>query len=281
MSPKFVDIHSHVNFSAFDEDRDEVITRSQDSGVWMINVGTQRDTSQSAVELSEKHSGVFATVGLHPIHTDKSFHDKKELGGHGEEFTARGEIFDFDYYETLAEKKSVVAIGECGLDYYRLGEDSKKKQKETFEKQITLANEVNKPLMLHIRPAIRSLGAGGNAYSDAYEIVKSTAKVGGNVHFFAGTWEEAKLFLDIGFTLSFTGVITFAETYNETIMNAPLDMIMSETDAPYVAPVPYRGKRNEPRYVTEVVKKISDIRGEEYEHVREQLVQNTKHMFAF
>ena len=123
--------------------------------------------------------------------------------------------------------------------------------------------------MLHIR----------NAYKDAYDILKQNATIKGNVHFFAGTWDEAKLFLDLGFTLSFTGVITFARQYDDVIKNAPLDMLMSETDAPYVAPMPYRGKRNEPAYVIEVVKKIAEIRGEPYEKVMETLAENAVRFF--
>ena len=124
--------------------------------------------------------------------------------------------------------------------------------------------------MLHIR----------NAYRDAYEILKTHARVLGNVHFFAGTWEEAKLFLDLGYTLSFTGVITFARDYDETVKNAPLERIMCETDCPYVSPVPYRGKRNEPRYVREVVRTIALLRGVEEETVRFATVANARRLFS-
>jgi len=268
--PEYFDIHTHVHFEAFKEDAREVVKRALDNNVWMIQVGTQKDTSKDAVVFSESfEDGVYASVGLHPIHTQKSFHDTNELGAEGKEFTSRGEAFDFDYYKKLALHPKVVAIGECGLDYYRLSEGTKEKQKEAFIEQINLANEVGKPLMLHIR----------NAYRDALEILKLEAKVKGNVHFFAGTWEEARMFLDLGFTISFTGVITFARDYDETIKNAPLAMIMSETDAPYVTPIPFRGKRNEPLYVQEVVKKIAEIRGEDIEKVQEVLVKNAQRVF--
>jgi len=266
MSPKFFDIHTHVSFAAYDNDRDEVMERAKEVGVAMINVGTGRDTSRSAVELAEKYpEQAYATVGLHPIHTEPSYHDTKEMLINNPE----GELFNPDYYRELAQSEKVVAIGECGLDYFRLDESSKKKQFEAFEAQIALANELGKPLMLHIR----------NAYRDAYDLLKKNANVKGNVHFFAGTWEEAQWFLDSGFTVSFTGVITFARDYDETIKNAPLEQILSETDAPYVAPVPYRGKRNEPAYVSEVVKKIAEIRGKAFEKVRETLVENARRMF--
>ena len=143
-------------------------------------------------------------------------------------------------------------------------------QRRVFIKQIELANKLNKPLMLHIR----------NAYEDALEIIKAHAKVRGDVHFFAGDWEIAKKFLDIGFTLSFTGVLTFTHDYDEVVKNAPLDMILSETDAPYVTPVPHRGKRNEPAYVQEVVRAIAGIRGEDLEMVAIQVLANARRVFG-
>ena len=232
-------------------------------------VGTQYDTSAAAVALAEKYEGVYATIGLHPIHTDKSFHDAKELGEGGKEFTSRGEVFDGAKYEALAQNSKVIAVGECGLDYYRLEEDTKQKQVEAFVEHIELANRLGKPLMLHIR----------NAYADALEVLKAHAKVKGDVHFFAGNWEEAKQFLDFGSTLSFTGVLTFTHDYDEVIKNTPIDMILTETDAPYVAPVPYRGKRNEPAYVVEVVKKIAEIKGLDVEETREQIIKNAQKVF--
>ena len=123
--------------------------------------------------------------------------------------------------------------------------------------------------MLHIR----------NAYDDALEILKAHAKVKGDTHFFAGDWSTAKKFLDFGFTLSFTGVLTFTHDYDEVVKNAPLDMLLSETDAPYVTPVPHRGKRNEPSLVTEVVRAIAHIRGEEIETVTSQLAANASRVF--
>lgn len=267
--PKYIDIHGHLNFAAYDNDREETIKRTLENDTWAISVGTQKDTSQKAVEIAEKHEGIFAIIGLHPIHTGKSFHDEEELGQGGKEFTSRGEDFDFDYYKKLGESKKVLAIGECGLDYYRLEADSREKQKKAFIAQIELANSLNKPLMLHIR----------NAYSDALSILKKYSKVRGNSHFFAGSWLEAREFLDMGYSLSFTGVVTFARSYDEIIKNAPLDRIMSETDCPFVAPVPYRGKRNEPAYVSEVVKKIAEIKGEDFEKVRAQLVENAIKFF--
>jgi len=279
--PDYIDIHAHMNFAAYDADRPEVIRRSLDSKVWIINVGTQIDTSKYAIELAHEYDqGVYAVVGVHPVHTSKSFHDGKELGqpfdvAQGKEgFMSRGEAFDRSIYRTMAGDPKVVGIGECGLDYYRLDEESIKKQKEVFIQHIELANQVSKPLMLHIRN-----GEGGNAYKDALEILKTHAKGRGDVHFFAGDYETAKQFFDLGFMISFTGVITFAKEYAEVVKNAPLDMIMSETDCPYVTPVPYRGKRNEPLHVREVVAKIASIKNLPLETVKTHLVQNAFSLF--
>ena len=277
---KYFDAHTHLNFVAYKDDREETIMRSKDAGVGMNIVGTQYDTSKHAVELAEKYDHVYATIGLHPIHTGKSYHDDKELGEGGKPFTSRGEEFDVAKYEELGTSPRVIAVGECGLDYYRLTEDTKKTQTDAFIQQIELANRLHKPLMLHIRPALRSLGGLGEAYDDALEILKAHAKVKGDTHFFAGDWAVAKKFLDFGFTLSFTGVVTFTNDYDEVVRNAPLDMLLSETDAPYVTPVPYRGKRNEPAYVPEIVKAIARIRGEDFEVVSEQLMTNARRVFG-
>ena len=267
---KYFDAHTHANFAAYGEDRDAVIERARDASVAMNVVGTQFDTSRSAVELAKKYDDVYATIGLHPIHTAKSYHDEKEIGEGGKEFTSRGEIFDKERYRSLAKNEKVIAIGECGLDYYRIDESTKEVQMRAFIEQIELAGEIKKPLMLHIR----------NAYADALEVLRAHAGVRGDVHFFAGDWEVAKKFLELGFTLSFTGVITFARDYDEVIRNTPLDMLLSETDAPYVTPVPYRGKRNEPSYVPLIVQKIAEIRGEDTERVAAALMENARRVFG-
>lgn len=275
---KYIDIHSHVQFNAFDADRDEVMKRAFENDTVVINVGTQIDTSKNAVALADKHEkDVYAIVGLHPIHTGASYHDKKELGEGGKEFTSRGEIFDKDAYRELLKNPKVVGIGEVGLDYYRMDEESIAKQREAFIAQIELANEVGKPIMLHIRNNPENKDR--NAYFDALEILKEHAKVKGDVHFFAGGLEEAKAFLDFGFTLSFTGVITFATQYDEVIKNTPLDMIMTETDCPYVTPAPHRGKRNEPMYVREVVKKIALVKGISEDEVANTIMANAQRVF--
>lgn len=265
-----IDVHAHLNFAAYDADRDEVVRRALGSGTAFINVGTQKDTSRFSVDLAQKYDkGVYAIVGLHPIHTSASFHDKEELGEGGREFTSRGETFDPAVYRQFLKEPKVVGIGECGLDYYRLEPDKTEKQKAAFIAQIELANEFKKPLMFHIR----------DAYKDALEILKAHSKVAGNVHFFAGTVAEAKAFLDLGYTLSFTGVITFARQYEELVEFVPLDMIQAETDCPFAAPVPYRGKRCEPAHVSEVIDKIARIKKLPVDNVEKALLANARRVW--
>ena len=266
---KYFDAHTHVNFVAYNDDREATILRAKDAGVGMNVVGTQLDTSKAAIALAEKYDHVYATIGLHPVHTSKSYHDEKELGEGGKEFTSRGEVFDMAVYEAIGRNPRVIAVGECGLDYYRVEESTKDVQSKAFIEQIELANRLNKPLMLHIR----------NAYDDALEILKVHAKVKGDVHFFAGDWAVAKKFLDFGFTLSFTGVITFTHDYDEVIKNTPLDMLLSETDAPYVTPAPHRGKRNESSYVPLIVKRIAEIKDGDEEKTALQLLNNARRVF--
>lgn len=256
MEYSYIDIHSHIHFADFDEDREAVLARMKDAGVATITVGTDSEKSQGAIALAEAHPNIYATVGVHPIHV----HEER----------------NFDNLKKLASAEKVVAIGECGFDYFRVEKETKAKQEEVFLAHIALANEVGKPLMLHIRDVAGSM----SAYEDALVILKAYAKVLGNVHFFAGTYDIAKQFWDMGFTTSFTGVITFASQYDETIRNAPLAMLHAETDAPYVAPVPFRGRRNEPIYVREVYKRIAEIRSEDAEVVRMTLLQNAQRVFG-
>lgn len=282
--PKYMDAHGHPNFFAYKNDREETIERALKAGVWLNVVGTQKDTSRDAVFLAKKYDkGVYATIGLHPIHTDKSFHDEEELGDGNREFTSRGEDFDYEYYKALAQSPKVVAIGECGLDFYRLKPDDSgcvekiEKQRKVFRRQIELSVETKKPLMLHLRS-----GDGVSAYREAYAILTDykSRLFGGDLHFFAGSWEEAELFLGLGFNFSFTGVVTFARSYDAIVKALPLERIMVETDCPYVSPAPYRGKRNEPAYVVETARKIAEIRSEDESVVQTALLRNTLSFFG-
>jgi TatD DNase family protein len=283
----YIDTHAHLNINAFKDDWQEVIARAHEQEVSVINIGTQQDTSAKAVEIAERYEdGVYAIVGLHPVHTNASYHDESELGENMKAFTSRGEIFDTDFYRQLALSKKVVGIGECGYDYYRLEKDTKAVQEEAFIGQIELANELGLPLMIHTRDSkgneasAKSEAGVGNVYDDTYETLKQYAKVPGNIHFYAGNWEQAKKFFELGFSISFTGVITFAKDYEEVVRNAPLDMIHGETDCPYVAPKPYRGQRCEPFMVQEVYKKIAEIKNLDEELIRIQLVENAQKLYT-
>lgn len=260
MNYKYIDIHSHLNDKQFDDDREEVVERTLNGGVGTITVGTDKEMSKKACELSVLHEGIFATVGVHPTDNIK-------------------EKFDIEFYRELAKNyPKVVAIGECGLDYFRIGKDDHKeklRQKKMFEAQIELAVELKKPLMIHCR----------DAYSELIDILEGKKKEYGealnaNIHFFAGDVDVARKCFDLGFTISFTGVLTFARNYDEVVKYSPLEKIMVETDAPYVAPVPYRGKRCEPLHVSEVVKSIALIRGEDNNVISDALLKNAVRVFG-
>jgi TatD DNase family protein len=270
MKLKYIDTHSHLNLEQFDEGREGVFAKCAEKGVGMNNVGTNKSTSKLAVELANQYEHAWATVGLHPIYVAMGGVDDEEKGYESE--------FDYDFYKDLAKNKRTVGIGECGFDYCHNNVDTYEQQREVFVAQVALANEVGKPLMLHLRNGRD--GQGRDAYDDALEILKSEAKVLGNAHFYAGTTAQAKAFFDIGYTISFTGVITFAKQYEELVRFAPLDMIHGETDCPYVAPVPYRGQRCEPWMVQEVYKTIAKIKDVDEEVVREQLLKNAEDLYS-
>lgn len=271
---KYFDAHTHVQFAAFKNDWKEVIDRAHRVGVALINVGTQRDTSEGAIKTAEAYeSGVYAAVGLHPIHTEKSHHDTKELGAEEKamEFTSRGEEFDYEVYKKMALHPKVVAIGECGLDYYRLSEETKTRQKEALLGQLRVSKEVGKPIMIHCR----------NAFSDLIDLLKSSKEIlhPGVIHFFTGTVEDAKALAELGFAFTFGGVVTFTRDYDAVLEYLPLDLILSETDAPYVAPVPHRGKTNEPAYIVETVKKLAELKKISVDEMAEQIMKNAKNVF--
>ena len=259
MVPQYFDAHSHLNFQQFDEDREKLIARMEQDQVWTICVGTGLETSKESVALAEEHKHIFATVGVHPTDWEEGF--------------------DVESYKSLAGHKKVIAIGECGLDYFRDHKHTDQ-QKELFQTQVHLAHELELPLMIHGRPSAGTM----DAYEDILEILKTNSQKlqtdnPGNVHFFVGDIVSAQQFLDLGFTLSFDGPITFTSDYDDVVRYIPLDMILAETDAPFAAPEPYRGKRNEPAFVKEVVRAIARIKNENEEKVREQLVMNVLRVF--
>jgi len=275
--PAFFDAHTHTQFAAYDDDRNAVMARARDTGVWLINVGTEERTSAAAIASAHRaHRGVWATVGLHPLHAHESFHDAQELGPHpqGRE-TLEGEEFNYNTYKKLATDPKVVGIGECGLDHFRMKDAAARaKQAEVFRAHIELSAEIKKPLMIHCREAF------GDLISTLQATNHKLPSPPGVVHFFSGTKKDAKKLLDMEFGFTFGGVVTFAREYDEVIRYLPLDHILSETDAPYVSPAPYRGKRNEPVYIVETVKKIADIRNEDLAMVAEALVKNAIRTFS-
>ncbi len=269
------DVHTHVHFPIYDKDRSDVMKRAREAGVKMILVGTQASTSASAIALAEKNpKDAWATAGFHPNHlAEEWYHDKKEQSA------GEPEQFDIDRLRELAEHPKVVAIGECGLDYYRLENNREaqiKKQKAALEAQIELAASLGKPLMMHNRPS----KGNDDAYEDALAILKSS-KTGVDkiCHFYVGSLAITRQLAEAGFYFTFGGVITFSRDYDEVIKYIPLDRILLETDAPYVAPEPYRGRRNEPAYIIETAKVLAQIKETDFEKVSEQTTANVLKVF--
>ncbi len=263
---RYFDAHCHIQFSAYDEDRAEVISRMKEAEVGGLIVGCDLASSKVAIALVEDEPTFFAAVGLHPNDTD--------------------EEYDANAFDALASNPAnkVRAIGECGLDYYRPDEPelAKKEQVEKFEQQIELAVKYDKPLMIHSRPSKGTQ----DAYHDTIDLLTSKKKeygdrLKGDMHFFVGGIDEARAFAELDFTMSYTAVITFARDYDDVIRFLPIAHILSETDSPYVAPAPNRGKRNEPTAVRDVVKAIAGIRGEDEEKVRMAVLQNAGRIFSF
>lgn len=264
MKLEYIDAHSHLYFPDFDKDREEEIEKMKKHKIGTICIGTDFASSKECVEQAKKHHNIFACVGQHPgdLKEDSVFEEK---------------------LRKLAQDERVVAIGECGLDYFRIKPDDfelKMIQKTIFEYHVDLALDLDKPLMLHIR----SSKGTQDAYLDALQILEhhyntSGGKLKGNAHFFAGDKEILERLLKIGFTVSFTGVVTFTHDYDELIKSTPIDRILAETDAPFVAPNPHRGKRSSPLHVPLVVDRIAEIRGEDKEEVKKAILLNTFRLF--
>ena len=275
MNYRYFDAHCHVQFEDYAHDEEEVIARMRENGISGIVVGVDRSSSEKAVRLAEKYDNLYASVGLHPN-------------------VVGSERLDLDAFRTLAAHPKVVAIGECGLDYYRpkeLTEEVKRAQAEALRAQIDLAAFLDKPLIIHSRPSkgtpssVKATEGTQDAYHDLIGILKEKkvehgAKVRGDIHFFVGGVAEAEALFVLDFTVSFTAVITFARDYDAVIRSAPLNRILSETDAPYLSPASRRHERNDPLAVEEVVAKLAEIRGEELESVRTAVVANAARVFG-
>jgi len=272
---KYIDIHAHLTFKDFDADRVEVLSRMSDAQVAAINIAVDAKSSQEVIDLAHasftsiEEKQLRAIVGLHPVYVS-NLKSKKAI---------QKEIATIAHL--AASSQYVVGIGECGLDYFHCkGETEEEKQHEkvlqeyAFRLQIEMAVSLNKPIMIHCR----------DAYPEVLKILREYKKNYGdtlkvNFHFFAGTEKELEQIIELGFYVSFTGVITFAKEYEDIIKKVPRDRFMIETDCPYVAPIPHRGKRNEPSFVVEMAKKIAEIKREEEDVIAGQILENTKRFF--
>ena len=281
-----VDTHCHVHFRGYGEESENVIRRAQEAGVLMITVGTNLLTSREALAAAERHEGVFATVGLHPNHATTSPHHDEEEQAIAP--PAEGEAFDTMAFRTLVAHPKCVAIGECGLDYYRLEGDAseeKAKQLAAVHAQFDLATEADKPVVIHCR----------DAHSDQLAVIKEYVDAGklsrrGVVHCFTATTEVARAYIALGFLISFTGIITFpprrnpspyeGEGLGEVVRDLPLESILIETDSPYLTPVPFRGKRNEPAYVRFVAEKVAQLKNLPFEEVARVTTENAVRLFG-
>ncbi|MDD5040118.1 MAG: TatD family hydrolase [Patescibacteria group bacterium] len=274
-----IDTHAHLNFSAYKNDLDEVMQRIIDDGMRVINVGSQYSTSERAVKLANEHPGVcYAAIGLHPIHLFDMEVDEAEMP-----FTTRQEKFSAERYQALARDPHVVAIGEMGLDYFHRPpkikeEEFERAQRWTFLKGVQLAMKLRLPIILHCRGA---KGDEHRPYLHMLKVLKEAGYSRGVLHCFTADWPIAKQFLDAGFMISFTGVITYPKTklLEEAVKKTPLDRLMVETDAPYLAPQMVRGKRNEPRFVRYVADRVAELKGITYEEVEEQTGKNATEFF--
>ena len=251
-----IDTHAHLDLPAYNQDRAAVIRRAFSSGVGkIINIGCDLLSSQSSISLAEKNDHIYASIGIFPrdIPRDNFPQTLTQL------------------YQ-LGQHRKVVAVGEIGLDYHQLNKESEKKwQIESFRQQLGLAKELNLPVILHCR----------EAYREMLSILKADKVKSGVVHCFVENQEVARRFLDLGLLISFTGIITFTkgEIIARTVCQVPLEKILVETDCPYLAPVPYRGQRNEPAYVRQVAEKIATIKEVGLDQVERSTSNNAIKLF--
>lgn len=261
-----IDVHCHLNFHAFEKDRDEIIKKAQDAGVEkIINVGTSIESSLEAVSLAKKYENLYAIVGVHPHHADKVKYDF------------------INELEKISKHKKVVAIGEIGLDYYSYKSDGivdSKIQKEIFTKQIELSIKLKLPLQIHNRLA------GTDIVKILEHYKKEFLNPPGMFHCMSGCIELLKKVLNLGFYVGFDGNISYegiakgeSAPLSELVKYAPIDRIVTETDSPFLTPVPYRGVRNLPSYVIIVGEFVAKIKNIPFEEIKAQTVQNAHKIF--
>ena len=243
-----IDTHAHLQFDAYDQDRDEVIKKTLAENIRCINIGTSFATSKAGVELAEKQEGFYAAIGLHPTDVD--------------------EALNVEDYRDLAKSKKVVAIGEIGLDYFRPPFD-KEKQKEVFLQQVGLAKELHLPVIIHCRMA----------HDEVIEILTSHPGHTGVVHCFTGTLEQARKYIALGFYLGINGII-FKFNIDEVIKEIPLENLVVETDCPYLTPRAESYKRNEPIFIKHTIKRIAELKGISFEEICEKTTENSKRLFS-
>ena len=269
-----------------------MIKRFLKRGRALINVGAQLSTSARAIAIAERYKkGVYAAVGLHPIHLAEDIKEEIILGGKKYSFATRKEELDINQYRQLAKSSNkVVAVGEIGLDYFYLDKFSaveakkiKAQQAETLISFIGLAEELSLPIIFHCRG---NKSDNYTAYDDLLKIIQGEINAGrkikGVIHCFGGNESQARAFLDLGFYLGITGIITFkkkSEELQNIVKNLPLEKILIETDAPFLAPEPHRGERNEPLFVEFVAKKIAELKNLTLAEVVDATGANAKKLF--
>jgi|TARA_B100001971_G_C18179098_1_gene531678 TatD DNase family protein len=270
-----IDTHCHLSFKAFDDDWEDVVKRASKNDIQMICVGAAKETSEKSITIAKK-DGVFASIGIHPTHVED------------ESFSAKGRPasgWDQAWFSKQADNPKVVAIGETGIDHYHLDRSRRSeilgKQEELLRQHLALAKVKDLPVILHSRDG--KTESTGEAYGHLYGIIKEFGYTNCVKHCFGSNWEYAKKFLDLGIMLSFTGIVTFKNASDdllEVVKRVPKDRFMIETDSPYLAPEPMRGKQNEPSFVEYVARGIAEIRGEEYSDVAQYTTKNALKFFS-
>lgn len=260
-----IDSHAHIHFKDFEGQIDDVLSRARDAGVGvLINVGTDLSSSREVVILAEKYPQIYATIGVHP-------HDVAKMG--------EGDLSEL---AALARHPKVVAIGEVGLDYY-YEHSPREIQQARLVDFISLARKAGKPLVIHCRDASGSPSGAVDAFEDCFRIFDESKAwdVGGVFHCFTGDEKTAARITSKGFYVSFSGIVTFKKStaVQEAARTTPADKILVETDCPFLAPEPHRGKRNEPAYVRLVARKLAELRRTTEKEVEDLTLRNTKTAF--